>query len=277
MDYTHFLNGKLVSSDRLLISPMDLGYTRGYSVFEFMMTSKERPFMLERHIERLFQSCESISLQLPWSKEQIGQWALQTYNANEHIVGEKVMRLTISGGPTWTLSPAKIPTIVIVVESRIKRPAEDYNNGVHVVLSEFQRYVPEAKTSNYIEAVRKFASLPSDIDEVIYHSEGMVLEGTRCNVFAVINGVITTPQSKVLSGITRGIILNDLKLPFSTIEKDFSVEELLNASEIFITATSKNIMPVTKINGSPVGKGLVGPITKEVMSTFQNFFNKGDW
>lgn len=277
MKSVHFLNGQLVNEDDLLISPRDLGYSRGYAVFEFMMTSKGRPFMLEKHIDRLYRSCQEISLNLPWPKELITDWVVQTLKANESVEGEKVMRVTISGGPSLTLSPAKIPTIVIMVDPRIPCPPEDYANGVHVLLSEFQRYEPQAKTNNYIEAIRQFSSIPNDIDEVIYHSEGMVREGTKCNVFAVINGSLVTPKTGILEGITRDIIINELQLSVRAEARDFSVQELLGASEVFITATGKDIMPVTKLNNVPVGGGSVGPMTKEAMSKFRNFLESDLW
>ncbi|MBI2621624.1 MAG: aminotransferase class IV [Candidatus Levybacteria bacterium] len=277
MKSVHFLNGQLVNEDDLLISPRDLGYSRGYAVFEFMMTSKGRPFMLEKHIDRLYRSCQEISLNLPWPKELITEWVVQTLKANESVEGEKVMRVTISGGPSMTLSTTKIPTIVIMVDQRIPRPSEDYANGVHVLLSEFQRYKPQAKTNNYIEAIRQFNSIPNDIDEVIYHSEGMVREGTMSNVFAAIDGSLVTPKTGILEGITRDIIINKLQLSVRAEACDFSVQELLGASELFITATGMDIMPVTKLNDVPVGDGSVGPFTKEVMRKFRSFFESDLW
>lgn len=277
MKSLHFLNGQLVNEDDLLISPRDLGYSRGYAVFEFMMTSKGRPFMLEKHIDRLYRSCQEISLNLPWPKELIADWVVRTLKANESVEGEKVMRVTISGGPSLTLSPAKIPTIVIMVDQRIPSPPEDYANGVHVLLSEFQRYEPQAKTNNYIEAIRQFISIPNDIDDVIYYSGGMVREGTKCNVFAVINGSLVTPKTGILEGVTRDIIINELQLSVPAEARDFSVQELLGASEVFITATGKEIMPVTKLNNVPVGDGSVGPMTREAMSKFRSFFESDLW
>lgn len=277
MKYVHFLNGQFVDEGSLVISARDLGYARGYAIFEFMMTYNDRPFMLEKHMDRLFRSCEAISLDLPWSKEQISDWVLQTLDANKSIEDEKVIRVTISGGPSFGLSPAKVPTIVIVVDARIPCPSEDYANGVHVLLSEFERYVPQAKTNNYIEAVRQFRAASAEIDEIIYHSEGMMREGTRSNLFAVINGSLVTPKTGVLEGITRDIILNKLSLSIQAEARDFSVEDLLGASEVFITATGKEIMPVTKIDNVPVGDGSVGYITKEVAMAFRNFFESDLW
>ena len=272
MKNIHFLNGKLVDEDHLLISPRDLGYSRGYAAFDFMITSGGRPFMTDRHMDRLFSSCRAISLNVPWSKQQVADWVQQTVAANALENEDIVMRIIISGGSSGTLAPAKMPTIVIIVEPRILCRSEDYANGVCVLLSEFDRYEPQAKTTNYVHAVRTMNAAPPGIDEIIYYSNNMIREGTRSNIFAVINGVLTTTKTRVLEGITRSIILNDLVLSTKPQARDFTVQELQRATEVFITATGKEIMPVTKIDDMLVGNGAVGSVTKEVMTKFKNFF-----
>lgn len=277
MKRMHFLNGQLVTEDKLLISARDLGYSRGYAVFEFMMTYHGRPFLMERYIDRLFRSCESISLSLPWSKGQISDWVLQTLKANEPLEDDVVIRITVSGGSSETLFPAETPTITIVVDPRFSRPSIEYIDGVRALLHEFERYEPQAKTNNYTEAVRQFRYAPAGIDEIIYHSGGMVREGTRSNVFAVINGSLFTPKTGVLEGITRDVILNDLSLSVKVEARNISVEELLSASEVFITATAKEIMPITQLNDTLVGDGRVGLVTKEVMAQFRDFTKSDLW
>jgi branched-chain amino acid aminotransferase len=272
MKNIHFLNGQIVTEDHLLISPRDLGYSRGYAAFEFMITSGGRPFMIERHVDRLFNSCQTISLSVPWSKQQIANWIQETVNANELRDEDMVMRIIVSGGSSGTLTSAKMPTIVIIVEARMICPPEDYANGVRILLTEFDRYEPQAKTTNYMHAIRVMKAAPHDVDEIIYFSNNVVREGTRCNLFALINGVLTTPKMGILGGITRGVILNDLGLSIHVKARDFTVQELLTATEVFITATGKEVMPVTKINDAPVGNGMVGDVTKEVMSKFKSFF-----
>jgi branched-chain amino acid aminotransferase len=272
MKNIHFLNGQIVTEDHLLISPRDLGYSRGYAAFEFMITSGGRPVMIERHVDRLFNSCQTISLSVPWSKQQIANWVQETVNANELRDEDMVMRIIVSGGSSGTLTSAKMPTIVIIVEARMICPPEDYANGVRILLTEFDRYEPQAKTTNYMHAIRVMKAAPHDVDEIIYFSNNVVREGTRCNLFALINGVLTTPKMGILGGITRGVILNDLGLSIHVKARDFTVQELLTATEVFITATGKEVMPVTKINDAPVGNGMVGDVTKEVMCKFRSFF-----
>jgi branched-subunit amino acid aminotransferase/4-amino-4-deoxychorismate lyase len=272
MKNIHFLNGQFVDENHLLISPRDLGYSRGYAAFDFMITTGGHPFMMNRHMDRLFNSCQAISLNVPWSKQQVADWVQRTVDANELDNEDMVMRIIISGGSSGTLTPAKTPTIVIIVEARMICPPEDYANGVRILLTEFDRYEPQAKTTNYVHAVRIMNAAPDDVDEVIYFSDNMVREGTRSNIFAVINGVLTTPKTGMLGGVTRSVILNDLELSAHAKARDFTVQELLSATEVFITATGKEVMPVTKINDDTVGDGTVGDVTKEVMTKFKDFF-----
>lgn len=272
MKNIHFLNGEFVNDANLLISPRDLGYSRGYAAFEFMITSGGRPFMMDRHMERLFNSCRDISLNVPWSKQQIADWIDQTIDANELDDEDMVMRIILSGGPSGTLLLAATPTIVIITEARMVCPPEDYKHGVRILLDEFDRYEPRAKTTNYVHAIRIMNDAPSDVDEIIYSSNNMIREGTRSNVFALIDGMLVTPKTGILGGITRSVILNDLELSVKTKERDFSIQEFLSADEVFITATGKEIMPVTKIADNPVGDGKVGEISKEVMAKFKDFF-----
>lgn len=272
MKGVHFLNGQFVYENNLLISPRDLGYSRGYAAFDFMITSGGRPFMMDRHMDRLFNSCQAISLNIPWSKQQVADWVQQTVDANELGDEDMVMRIIVSGGSSGTLTPAKTPTIVIIVEARMACPPEDYSNGVRILLTEFDRYEPQAKTTNYVQAIRVMTAAPHDVDEIVYFSNNMVREGTRSNIFAVINDILTTPKTGMLGGVTRSVILNDLELTVQAEARDFTVQELLSATEVFITATGKEVMPVTKINDTPVGDGKVGDATKEVMAKFKNFF-----
>ncbi|MGH7245823.1 MAG: aminotransferase class IV, partial [Candidatus Levyibacteriota bacterium] len=74
----HFLNGKFVSEGELLISPRDLGFSRGYAVADFLVTHNHQPFKLPEHVDRLLHSAEVIGLQIPWTKTQIETWIKET-------------------------------------------------------------------------------------------------------------------------------------------------------------------------------------------------------
>src|ERR1043165_419162 len=197
----HFLNGKLVTEKEFYISPRDLGFTRGYAVFDFLITYHGRPFMLDRHIERLLRSAKHIGLVVPWSKMQIHSWIMKALRANKGKE-QKTVYVTLTGGPGRGLLPVGEPTILIMIDERHKLSPELYEQGVACSLVNFRRHNPEAKTNNYIEAVKN-AQKGRNQFEPIYYDDTQVYEAARSNVFAVVDGKLRTPKSHVLAGITR--------------------------------------------------------------------------
>jgi len=155
-DPIHFLNGKFVEEKDLMVSVRDLGFARGYAIFDFLVTyPSRRPFMLSKHIDRLFNSASLIGLSLPWSKEDVKGWVIQTLATNNEG-GEKQVKITVSGGRSDSLLPSsKIPTIAIVVDPRHFLPGEYYEQGAGIIMDKHTRYSPGAKTNNYIEGVKE--------------------------------------------------------------------------------------------------------------------------
>ncbi|MDP2648525.1 MAG: aminotransferase class IV [bacterium] len=274
----HFLNGELVSEGALKVSVRDLGFARGYAVFDFLITyPTHRPFMLGRHIDRLFNSAALIGLALPWSKEDIHGFVMQTLSANSGG-GEKAIKITLSGGISSSLAPENDPTIVIVVDPKHDFPAAYYEKGVGIITEKFTRYIPSAKSNNYIEGVRQMLRAEkAGAVEPVYYDDTQVFEGATCNVFALIGGKLLTPKTNILRGITRGVLLSVLELGVPVEEADFSIDALRAADEVFLTASNKEVMPVTAIDGTPVGSGKVGEAAKEAMRQFREYTLSDEW
>lgn len=275
----HLLNGKLVSEEKLLISPKDLGFTRGYAVFDFFVTyPHHKPFKLKEHIDRLFHSASVINLHIPWSKKEIEQWVYKTLDANKDS-SEKAVKIIVSGGVSGSLVPAKENiTLIILVDPRPEYPEDSYTKGVGVITARHTRYSPDAKTNNYIEAVKQAQEAQKiNAVETIYYNNSQVFEGSTSNVFALINGKLITPKSNILPGVTRNTLLEILKLNVVVAAKDFPINDLLSTKEVFLTGSNREVTPVTKIDGKKVGDGKVGPITKEVMRQFKEYTRFDKW
>lgn len=275
---THFLNGKLVSEADLTISPRDVGFSRGYAVFDFLKTyAHHRPFRLAEHIDRLFNSARLIHLAIPWSKEEVSAWVLQTLAANRGEE-EKFIKIIISGGISNTLLPASDPTIVILVDPCVIYPKEYYEQGVGVITVKHERYLPDAKTNNYIEGMKQTQiARETGAIEPVYYSATQVFEACASNIFAVIDGKLLTPKTNILPGITRKVLLEILKLDMPIEVRDFTKDELAGATEVFLTASGKEVVPVTMIDGKPVGGGTVGSISNEVMRQFKEYTFSERW
>lgn len=264
----HFLNGKFVKEADLLISPRDLGFTRGYAVFDFLITYNGKIFKLDEHIDRLFNSADLIRLKIPWSKEKIKEFVKKTLDKNPK--GEKTIKIIISGGISEFILPENSPTMIIMIDPRHAYPKKLYMKGMAVKTLKFKRDKPVAKTNNYIEAISNLTS-GEKIEDVIYFDDKQVFEATTSNIFAVINHELLTTKSNILPGITRDVLIDILKLNIPLKVRDFNISELRNASEVFLVSSNREIAPVVMIDGKKVGDGKVGKITKEVMRQFNKY------
>ena len=268
MKKIHFLNGKFVEDQDLKVSVRDLGFSRGFAVFAFFVTYNGRPFMAEKQVERLFKSASLINLPIPYTKEQIYQWALETLAKNNNGK-EKAVRIIVSGGVSESVfSERTKPTLIIQVDERPHLPKECYEDGINAMTVKYTRYTPGAKTNHYIEAAKHRDSVNQlSAIEIIYYNDDGVTEGCVSNIFAVIDGKLVTPKSNILLGITRGIVTNLMNVE----ESDFTIEDLRRATEVFVTSSNKEVLPVTRLDGILVGNGKVGIITKEAMEQYRKF------
>lgn len=271
MGHIHFLNGTFVPDEALLISPRDLGFSRGYAVHDFIVTYNNKPFKLAEHIERLFRSAEIIGLQIPWSKTQIREWVMQTLEKNDKDA-EKTIKIFLSGGISNSMRQAKTPTIAIMISPRMFKPTSDYENGIQVKAVLYQRPYPEAKTNFYIEGVKQISLAENnDIAEILYFDNKQVFEGAGSNIFAVIDNKLVTTKSNIVEGITRNTLLEILQLSIPIAVDDFTFGQLENATEVFLTGSNSEVRGVVEINGRPVGDGNVGEITKEVIRQYRAY------
>lgn len=277
----HILNGKLVPESGLLVSARDLGFLRGYGIFDFLITCLGgKPFHLTDHIDRFYHSAEIIGIHIPWDKSLIKKWVCQALQANDNGK-EKSIRLMLTGGVSDdSVSPVagEHPTFIVMVDPRHPCPKEWYQTGVGVITSNHTRYAPTAKSVHYIEGVKLInrARKQGDV-EVVYYNGSQVYEGATSNIFALIDGKLLTPRSNILCGVTRDVVLKIQKLAVPVEEKDFTLNQLLSAQEVFLTASNKEVLPVTKIDGRPVDSGKVGPVTQEMMRQFREYVEAGHW
>lgn len=129
---------------------------------------------------------------------------------------------------------------------------------------------PNLSLINYIEGVKQVQrAAKQGALEPIYYNSKQVFEGSNSNIFAVINDELLTPPETILKGVTRQVLLNNLKLNMPIKEVNFTRDQLLVASEVFLTGSAKEVVPVTIIDNQPIGNGQVGPVTKEVMQQFR--------
>lgn len=275
--YQHYLNGKYVLEQELLISPRDLGFSRGFGIFDYLRTYRGKPFKLKEHIERLLRSAELINLEHSYDVRQLTE-IVQGVLVKNNDGNEKQVKIMLSGGISDFVYQASEPTLIVIVDMLRPKKQEIYEKGIKVNLVKFSRYMPTAKTTNYIEAViQTEKGMKEGAYEPLYYSEKQVHEGANSNVFVVKEGKIYTPKSNILHGVTRGVLVNELKDKLNVVEDDFDLNFLLNADEVFLTSSGKEVVPVVKIDDYSVGDGQVGYKARRILREFREFANNGDW
>lgn len=270
--FTHYLNGNFVTEDRLLISPRDLGFTRSYMVFEYLRTYNSVPFMLSSYLLRLIKSAELIGIQHNYNLKILEEIIYATLRRNEDGK-EKSIKIMLSGGISNMLHQSSDATLVIIVDLFRPKDEQIYETGVKVNLVKYTRYRPEAKSPNYIEAIiQAKINKTNCVFESIYYSDDQIFEGSTSNIFVVKENSVYTPSTNVLKGITRHVVLYELMYQ-NVFEKNFNIDFLYDADEVFITSSGKQIVPVIAIGNKLVQKGRIGKITRKIMNDFKQYVN----
>lgn len=254
MSNTHYIDGAFVDDSQAMLPANDLAVLRGYGVFDYFRTYGGRPFYLEAHLARLERSASMIGLALPHSLNTIADIVYETVARNAHP--ESSVRVVITGGPSEdNITPVGQSRLLVFVTPFRPQPAEWYREGVKVITRLTERYLPEAKTLNYIPAIVALqqARAHGAEDALYVDRQGRVLEGTTTNLFAFFGDTLVTPGDDILCGITRQVVL-ELAASLYTVQiRDLSVDNLLRADEVFITSSNKEICPVRQIDNAVIG------------------------
>lgn len=266
-----------MKEEELLISPRDLGFSRGFGVFNYLKTYNGKPFKLEENLERLMRSAKLVGLKHNYSLRQLVKIVRRLLAKNDDG-NDKGIKIILSGGISNSLLQTTRATLIIIVDSLGPLEKKIYKSGVKANLVKFTRHIPEAKSTNYIEGVKQTRiGKRSGAYQPIYYSDTQVYEGAKSNVFVVKGGKIYTPKNNVFKGGTRSVLVNDLRNELEIIEKDFALDFLLNADEIFLASSGKEIVPVVKVGKTAIGDGKAGKITKIVTRKFKEFVNSDKW
>ena len=267
-----YIDGEFKSLSEAKISATDLAIMRGYGIFDSLRTYGGKPFRLEDHLVRLERSAELVDLPLPHSRDKLRQIIQDTLNKN--TFKESGIRIIVTGGDTDEFfTPSGKPSLLVIVMPLPHYPESNYSDGVKISTAKMERFIPEAKTTNYTfgeVAMKKAKSIDPDVFEVLcVDRQNRVTECIASNVFAFFGNTLTTPGSDILYGITRQVVL-ELADPLSPIEiRDIYVDEIKEADEIFITGSSKEIVPVRAVDDVIIGNGACGPETKKLMDAFR--------
>jgi branched-chain amino acid aminotransferase len=273
-----YIGGQWMHPDTATISINDVAVLRGYSVFESLRTYDRRPFHLDLHLTRLYRSATLIEMEIPWSSEEIAEVVREIIVRNTYR--HAAIRLLVTGGVSEDgILPSGKPMLVVMITPLGERDMERFAKGCKLITTKLQRISPEAKTANYIAAVRalKEAVKRDATDALFVNEREHVLEATRSNFFIFRGDTLVTPRRGILIGITRNVVLELSRSVFAIEERPILLEELSLADEAFVTSSSKEITPVVKINDRIIGEGKPGQRTYQLEQLFIEMVERAEF
>ncbi len=279
-----YMRGRLVDEQDAVVSVFDHGLLYGDGVFEGIRAYNGRVFLLEEHIDRLYDSAKAIALDIPVSKAEMSQAVVETCKANE--IKDGYIRLVVTRGKgTLGLNPYLCDKAeVIIIAAKIQLyPQELYDNGLKIITAGTIRNHPEAinpriKSLNYLNNVlAKIEAINAGCMEcLMLNHKGEVAEASGDNIFAIKNGVITTPPSTcgALEGLTRNKVMQLAREAGYTVrEAPLARYDLYVADEVFLTGTAAEVISVVDIDKRAIGDGTPGKITNELARIYADCAN----
>ena len=278
-----YLNDRFVKKEEALVSVFDHGFLYGDGVYETIRSYGSRIFMRDQHLARLRRSADAIGLTIPIPEHRWPALLHESMTRNNlgHERTDAYLRITISrGAGDIGLDPSlcPTPTVVIMTKPLHAPPPEEYRIGVNLIVAQTRRNLPSAlspqiKATNFLNNIlaKREAIAAGAFDSILLNWESQLTECTVSNLFFVRAGRLCTPALAcgLLDGITRGIVLSlarETQIPVD--EGYFVIEAIHEADECFLTNTSMEIMPVTMVDGHPVGNGAPGLLTHQLHTYF---------
>lgn len=273
-----YINGRWVHPNEASISINDVAVLRGYCAFEALRTYHRRPFHLDAHLQRLFRSAALMELDMPYTQAEIAAVIQEAIARNPYI--HAAIRILVTGGESEDgIIPSGDPVLAVLITPLGERDMERFARGIKLITTHLQRVLPEAKTSNYVAAIRalKEAKQRNASDALFVNEQDHVLEATRSNFFIFRGDTLVTPRSGVLIGVTRNVVLELAQGRFPIEERPILLSELAQADEAFISSSSREITPVVQIDNLTIGDGKPGPRTYELERRFIAMVERGDF
>jgi len=270
---TYYIDGEFIREDHANISVKDIIVLRGYGVFDFMITYNKRPFHMQDHVARLKNSAAEIGLELRHSSSDICDIINQTIQQNPHH-RESNVRVVYTGGISPDgVTPQGNGILMVMVTPKYEMPESWYENGAAIMTIDMERFMPAAKSTNYLTAVfaQQEAKKKECIEAVYVDKQNRLLEGTTTNIFAVKNDIVITPPNLILPGITREVVIGLVKKRYKLELRHIHLDELKDVNEIFLTASSKEIVPIVKIDDIAISSSRPGKQTREIMRLFREY------
>ncbi len=271
-----YLNGSFVPVVEARVPVGDRGFLFADGVYEVMRVYGGRPVLFEQHVERLRRGLAELAIAwdgldglLDVAERLLGENSLE--DADATVYAQVTRGAPASRSHSFPSDTA--PTVYVAAQAYPRHPTERYERGVEAVLVDDLRWKRRDIKSIALlpNVLANQAARERGAFEALFVEEGRVLEGSHSNLFGVFDGVaVTHPRTtEILPGITRAVVL-DLagELGIDAREEAIPASRIGDAEELFLTGTTTEVMPVTVLDGAPVGTGSPGPVARALQAAY---------
>jgi branched-chain amino acid aminotransferase len=276
-----YVNGRIATAEDAVIPVYDHGFLYGEGIYETLRTYGGVPFMYDRHAARLRASAAHLALDVPFSDDALLGWVRQTMAAAGKM-DESYIRVLLTRGVgelTYDVRSTPTPSLIIIVKPIDEPPARILSEGITVALVSILRNHPGSvnpviKSNNLLnnalamqEANRRGAE-----EGLMCNYRGELSECSQANFFIVRGGAALTPRSEagLLEGVTRAFLFEVAReIGVELREETLRPGDLATADEAFITSTTRELSPVTRIDDRVLGNGRPGPVTMKLLDAYR--------
>jgi branched-chain amino acid aminotransferase len=276
-----YVNGRISRAEEAAIPVYDHGFLYGEGVYETLRTYNRVPFLYDRHVRRLRASAGYVQLPVPFTDDELASWIADTIAA-AGAMQEAYIRVLLTRGVgelTYDVQATPVPSLVIIVKPLDEPPARVLTEGIKVALVPILRNHPGSvnpiiKSNNLLNnAIAMQEANRRGADEgLMCNYRGELSECSQANFFIVRGGAALTPRNEagLLEGLTRNFLFEvgeevGVDVRYETLFPD----DLQTAEEAFITSTTRELSPVTRVDDRPIGAGKPGPVTKKLLDAYR--------
>jgi branched-chain amino acid aminotransferase len=276
-----YVNGAIRPAAQAVVPVYDHGFLYGEGVYETLRTYHRVPFLYDRHMRRLRASAGYIHLDVPYSDGELRGWIEETVRAAGDL-DEAYIRVLHTRGVgelTYDLKATPTPSLVIIVKPLEEPPARVFEQGIRISLVSVIRNHPASvnpiiKSNNLLNnaLAMQEANRTGAEEALMCNYRGELSECSQSNFFMIRGGVVLTPKSHagLLEGVTRAFLFEvGRDLGIDVRDETLSPADLETADELFITSTTRELSPVTRVDEQVIGTGKPGPITMKLLDGYR--------
>ena len=273
-----WLDGAFLPLAEARVPVLDRGFLFGDAVYEVIPVYGGRPCRMDEHLARLSASLAATAIPEPHDRTAWRDLLNRLVEANGG--GDLALYLQVTRGVApkrdHAIAPGLVPTVFAMAMPIAPRPPEVGERGLAAVTIADSRWARcQIKATTLLANVlHKREATEQDADDALLVRDGHVIEATASNVFAVLDGVVVTPpvDPVMLTGVTRNLVLELAAAGgIETREARLPVADLARASEVWLTSSTREVSPVTTLDGRPVGDGRPGPLWRRIDALYQEY------